>query len=44
MNKKYTKKQIQEAIAYWQNKLNTMNESYESRAYNYVTDPYLYIT
>lgn len=36
MKKKYTKKQITEAIAYWQKQLKTMNESSSDATYKCV--------
>lgn len=36
MKKKYTKKQITEAIAYWKNQLKKMNESAESEKYHHL--------
>ena len=41
MKKRYTKKQITEAIAYWKKRLNEDASSYH---YAYTIDPYLYIT
>jgi hypothetical protein len=41
MNKKYTKKQIQEAIKYWTKRL---NEDDSSSAFHYSKGTYLYIT
>ena len=36
MKKTYTKKQIQEAISYWQKQLKTMNESSSDATYKCV--------
>ena len=36
MKKKYTKKQIQEAIDYWKKQLKTMNESSSDATYKCV--------
>ena len=36
MKKKYTKKQITEAVAYWQKKLKMMNESSSDATYKCV--------
>ena len=37
MKKTYTKKQIQEAIAYWENQLKKLNESSDNKVIDYPT-------
>ena len=44
MKKQYTKKQITEAIAYWEKQLKMMNEDANGYHYAYTVDPYLYVT
>ena len=44
MKKTYTKKQITEAIAYWEKQLKMMNEDANGYHYAYTVDPYLYVT